>query len=332
MKLAQFRLKGSEERRAGVLAEGKLVDIARAAQSVPAGGGQPASRRPADWLLEVSDVLDIIKRGGEALGEINKLVEIARTRRALDARSGGTPDDDVRVAFAPDEVEFLPAVNPSKILAIGRNYFEHAAEGGSAPPAAPLVFMKLPNSLSAHEAPILLPAISDAVDYEAELAVVIGRRAKAVNEADALDYVFGYTLINDVTARDLQRGDGQWVRGKGLDTFAPLGPFITTRDEVADVHALKIEGRLNGEVMQSSNTSKMIFKVPYLVSYISQGITLEAGDVIATGTPEGVGFFRKPPVLLKDGDVFEVSVERLGTLRNTVRGPRGADQSKGGAR
>nr|MDQ5838638.1 fumarylacetoacetate hydrolase family protein [Acidobacteriota bacterium] len=139
------------------------------------------------------------------------------------------------------------------------------------------------------------------------------------------DYVFGYTLINDVTARDLQRGDGQWVRGKGLDTFAPLGPFITTRDEIADVHALKIEGRLNGETMQSSTTAKMIFKVPYLVSYISQGITLEAGDVIATGTPEGVGFFRKPPVLLKDGDVFEVSVERLGTLRNTVRGPRGAD-------
>jgi 2-keto-4-pentenoate hydratase/2-oxohepta-3-ene-1,7-dioic acid hydratase in catechol pathway len=326
MKLAQFRLKGSEERRAGVLAQGKLVDFARAAQSIPPDGSQPVSWRPADWLLEVSDVLDIINRGGEALGEINKLVEFARTRGALDEGSDGTLDgDDVRVAFAPDEVEFLPAVNPSKILAIGRNYFEHAAEGGSAPPAAPLVFTKLPNSLSAHEAPILLPTISDAVDYEAELAVVIGRRAKGVSEADALDYVFGYTLINDVTARDLQRGDGQWVRGKGLDTFAPLGPFITTRDEVADVHALKIEGRLNGEVMQSSNTAKMIFKVPYLVSYISQGITLEAGDVIATGTPEGVGFFRKPPVLLKDGDVFEVSVERLGTLRNTVRGPRGAD-------
>jgi 2-keto-4-pentenoate hydratase/2-oxohepta-3-ene-1,7-dioic acid hydratase in catechol pathway len=309
-----------------------LVDIARAARSVPPDGSQPLSWRPADWLLEVSGVLDIINRGGEALGEIDKLVETASLRGALDAGSGGTLDDDgtmddgdVRVAFAPGEVEFLPAVNPSKILAIGRNYFEHAAEGGSAPPAAPLVFNKLPNSLSAHEAPILLPNISDAVDYEAELAVVIGRRAKAVSEADALDYVFGYTLINDVTARDLQRGDGQWVRGKGLDTFAPLGPFITTRDEVADVHALRIEGRLNGELMQSSTTAKMIFKVPYLVSYISQGITLEAGDVIATGTPEGVGFFRKPPVLLKDGDVFEVSVERLGTLRNTVRGPRGAD-------
>ena len=156
------------------------------------------------------------------------------------------------------------------------------------------------------------------MDYEAELAVIIGRKTTRVSEASALDHVFGYTLINDVSARDLQYGDGQWTRGKGLDTFAPLGPFITTREEVADVQALEIEGRLNGEVMQSSNTSKMIFKVAYLISYISQGITLEPGDVIATGTPDGVGIFRKPPVLLKAGDVYEVTVEKLGTLRNPV--------------
>jgi 2-keto-4-pentenoate hydratase/2-oxohepta-3-ene-1,7-dioic acid hydratase in catechol pathway len=307
MKLAQFRAKGSGARRAGVLAEGKLVEIAAAARAVRESGGQAAG-----WLLEASDMLDIIRRGGEALGEIGALVEAARRGGVL---------NDGRVASAPDAAEFLPAVNPSKILAIGRNYFEHAAEGGAEPPAAPLVFNKLPNSLSAHGAPIVLPTISTAVDYEAELAVVIGRRAKGVAEADALQHVFGYTLINDVTARDLQRGDGQWVRGKGLDTFAPLGPFITTRDEVPEVHALKIEGRLNGQVMQSSTTAKMIFKVPRLVSYISQGITLEAGDVIATGTPEGVGFFRKPPVLLKAGDIFEVTIERLGTLRNAVAGP-----------
>lgn len=306
MKLAQFRTKGSGAGRVGVLAEGKLIDIAAAARAVGQVDGEPAS-----WLLEAADTLDIIMRGDEALGEVGALVEAARRAGALDAR----------VAFAPDEVEFLPAVNPSKILAIGRNYFEHAAEGGSEPPPAPLVFNKLPNSLSAHGAPVVLPTVSGAVDYEAELAVVIGRRAKRVSEREALEYVFGYTLINDVTARDLQRGDGQWVRGKGLDTFAPLGPFVTTRDEVPDVHALRIEGRLNGEVMQSSNTSKMIFKVPYLVSYISQGITLEPGDVIATGTPEGVGFFRKPPVLLKAGDVFEVTIETLGTLRNAVVGP-----------
>src|SRR5262245_9611187 len=126
--------------------------------------------------------------------------------------------------------------------------------------------------------------------------------------------------MNDVTARDLQRKDGQWTRGKGLDTFAPLGPFITTRDEIEDVQALKIEGLLNGNVMQSSNTAKMIFKIAYLVSYLSQGITLEPGDVIASGTPDGVGIFRKPPVLLQPGDVFEVRVEKLGTLRNPVVG------------
>jgi acylpyruvate hydrolase len=309
MKLAQFRARPSDARRVGVLADDKLVDVAALARAVRQSGGHSAV-----WLLETEDTLDVIRRGAEALDEISALVEGARRGGAL---------NDGRVAFAPDAVEFLAPVNPGKILAIGRNYVDHAIEGGAEPPAAPLVFTKLPNSLSAHEAPIALPTISTQVDYEAELAVVIGRRCKRVGEGEALRYVFGYAPINDVSARDLQFGDGQWVRGKGLDGFAPLGPFVTTRDEIADVHALKIEGRLNGEVMQSSTTGKMIFKVPHLVSYISQGITLEPGDVIATGTPEGVGIFRQPPVLLKAGDVFEVVIERLGTLRNPVVGPEG---------
>src|SRR2546423_5051990 len=306
MKLAQFRTKTSDARRVGVLADGKLIDVTALARAVRESGGHSSV-----WLLETTDTLDVIRRGAEALGEIAALVESAR---------GGVLKDE-RVAFSPDAVEFLPPVFPSKILAIGRNYVDHAIEGGAEPPAAPLVFTKLTNSLSAHEAPIVLPTISTQVDYEAELAVVIGRRCKRVGEQEALEYVFGYTLINDVSARDLEFGDGQWVRGKGLDGFAPLGPFVTTRDEIGDVHALKIEGRLNGEAMQSSTTAKMIFKVPYLISYISQGITLEPGDVIATGTPEGVGIFRQPPVLLKAGDVFEVVIETLGTLRNAVVGP-----------
>jgi 2-keto-4-pentenoate hydratase/2-oxohepta-3-ene-1,7-dioic acid hydratase in catechol pathway len=220
--------------------------------------------------------------------------------------------------YSEKDVIFLPPVYPSKIVAIGRNYFDHAAEGGSEPPPAPLIFTKFPSSLIAHGAPIVLPSISKQVDFEAELAVVIGRRAKRVAEPDALSYVFGYTLIHDVSGRDLQFGDGQWVRGKSLDTFAPLGPFITTRDEIADVQNLKIEGILNGQVMQSSNTGKMIFPVKYLIHYITQAITLEPGDVIATGTPEGVGVFRKPPVLLKEGDVFDVVIQGLGTLSNPV--------------
>jgi 2-keto-4-pentenoate hydratase/2-oxohepta-3-ene-1,7-dioic acid hydratase in catechol pathway len=288
MKLAQFRLKGTPEPRLGVLAGEGLLDV-------------------SGRLEGVDGTLDLIRRGARGLEELGALVD--------EGRRDGAP------AFPLDAVEFLPPVFPGKILAIGRNYVDHAIEGGAAPPAAPLIFTKLPNSLNAHGRPVVLHAISSQVDYEAELAVVVGRTARRVDEAEALAHVFGYTLINDVSARDLQFGDGQWVRGKGLDGFAPLGPYVTTRDEVADVQSLRIEGRLNGEVMQSSNTSKMIFGVAHLVSYISQAITLEPGDVIATGTPEGVGVFRQPPVLLKPGDVFEVEVESLGTLSNTFVAP-----------
>jgi 2-keto-4-pentenoate hydratase/2-oxohepta-3-ene-1,7-dioic acid hydratase in catechol pathway len=278
------------------------VELARAVKS--AGGNPP------DWLLEVTDTLEVIKRGSSALEAISSLL----------GRSQALGGGGQATAYELDSIEFLPAVYPSKILAIGRNYAEHAAEGGAELPKTPLLFNKLPNALSAHNAPIVLPIISEQVDFEAELAVIIGRTAGRVSEAEALEFVFGYSLINDVSARDLQFGDGQWTRGKSLDTFAPLGPFITTRDEIEDVQTLKIEGVLNGEVMQSSNTSRMIFKVAYLVSYLSQGITLQPGDVIASGTPDGVGIFRKPPVLLKAGDVFEVKIEKVGALRNPVVG------------
>jgi 2-keto-4-pentenoate hydratase/2-oxohepta-3-ene-1,7-dioic acid hydratase in catechol pathway len=305
MKLSQFKTKGSAEQRLGLLVGEQVCDVAEMARAQKAAGGNPA-----DWLLSVNCMQEVIDRGGAGVGEIDALLS-------------GAPSGSGRgqaVAYSLDAIDFLPAVYPGKIMAIGRNYIDHAIEGGSAPPEAPLLFNKLPNALSAHNAPIVLPAISQQVDFEAELAVVIGRRAKRVSEAHALNYIFGYSLINDVSGRDLQFGDGQWTRGKSLDTFAPLGPFITTRDEIPEVQTLKIEGVLNGEVMQSSNTSKMIFKVAYLVHYLSQGITLEPGDVIATGTPDGVGIFRKPPVLLKPGDVFEVQVEKLGTLRNPVVG------------
>ena len=304
MKLCQFKSANSDQQRLGLLIGDDVVcDVAELARTIKAAGGAPA-----DWLLQVNSTLGVIQRGPSGAKEITSLLDGSQSRSG----SGET------VGYSLDAIEFLPAVNPAKILAIGRNYADHAAEGGADLPKAPLLFNKLPNTLNAHNAPIVLPSISEQVDYEAELAVVIGQTAKRVSEAAALDHIFGYSLIDDVSARDLQFGDGQWTRGKSLDTFAPLGPFITTRDEIEDVQALKIEGVLNGQVMQSSNTSKMIFKVAYLVSYLSQGITLEPGDVIATGTPDGVGIFRKPPVLLKDGDVFEVKIEKLGTLRNPV--------------
>lgn len=305
MKLAQFKTKGKDKQQLGVLLGDVVCDVAELARAVKTTGHEVA-----DWLLEVNSSLDVIKRADAGLRDLMAL---------LDGEGRRSGRSSVSV-LSLESIEFLPATYPGKILAIGRNYIDHAIEGGAEPPKAPLLFNKLPNSLSAHNAPIVLPAISQQVDYEAELAVVIGRKAKRVSEADALEYVFGYSLIDDVSARDLQFGDGQWTRGKSLDTFAPLGPFITTRDEIADVQSLKIEGILNGKVMQSSNTAKMIFKVAYLVSYLSQGITLEPGDVIASGTPDGVGIFRKPPVLLQAGDVFEVKIEKLGTLRNPVVG------------
>ena len=303
MKLAQFKTKDSAQQRLGILIGDVVCDVAELARAVKSAGGNPP-----DWLLAVTDTLEVIKRGSAALEAISSLL----------GRSQALGGGEQSTALELDSIEFLPAVYPSKILAIGRNYAEHAAEGGAELPKAPLLFNKLPNALSAHNAPIVLPIISEQVDFEAELAVIIGRTARRVSEAQALEYIFGYSLINDVSARDLQFGDGQWTRGKSLDTFAPLGPFITTRDEIEDVQTLKIEGVLNGEVMQSSNTSKMIFQVAYLVSYLSQGITLQPGDVIASGTPDGVGIFRKPPVLLKAGDVFEVKIEKVGVLRNPV--------------
>jgi 2-keto-4-pentenoate hydratase/2-oxohepta-3-ene-1,7-dioic acid hydratase in catechol pathway len=302
MKLAQYKRRPSGEQTLGVLLNEDLIDIPVAAEALRRAGSEVP-----DWLVSVNSTLEVILRGPEGLDAIRAMLKPA-----------GNFGEQAKVPVGA--VTFLPAVNAGKILAIGRNYADHAIEQGKEPPKAPLIFNKLPNTLSAHNAPIVLPSISEKVDYEAELAVIIGRRAKAVREDEALDYVFGYAPLNDVSARDLQFGDGQFTRGKGLDGFAPIGPYLTTGDEISNVHNLKIEGRLNGQVMQSSNTGKMMFKVPYLIAYLSQGITLEPGDVIATGTPEGVGIFREPPVLLKPGDVFEVVIENLGTLRNVVIG------------
>ena len=185
-------------------------------------------------------------------------------------------------------------------------------------PERPVVFSKFSTAVIAPGEPVVLPATSNQVDYEAELAVVIGRRAKNVSVNRGLDYVLGYTVFNDVSARDFQFADGQWQRGKSCDTFAPMGPKIVTADVVPDPHKLSIKLHLNGKTMQDSNAYQLIFGVPELVSFLSETITLEPGDVIATGTPPGVGFARKPPVFLKAGDVMEVEIEGLGMLNTPV--------------
>lgn len=214
-----------------------------------------------------------------------------------------------------------PVPRPGKLICIGLNYRDHAAESNMAIPERPVVFSKFATAVIAPGEAVVLPATSKQVDYEAELAVVIGRRAKSVGANRALEYVLGYTAFNDVSARDFQFADGQWQRGKSCDTFAPMGPTIVTADVIPNPHKLSIKLRLNGRTMQDSNTDNLIFGIPQLISFLSETITLEPGDVIATGTPSGVGFARKPPVFLKDGDQMEVEIEGLGILNSPVEAP-----------
>lgn len=212
-----------------------------------------------------------------------------------------------------------PIPRPGKIIAVGLNYRDHSIEAGAkALPTTPILFAKFPTSICGPNDPIVIPHAKPQVDYEAELAVVIGRKGKSIRAADAFHYVLGYMPLNDVSARTWQFADKQWVRGKSCDTFCPIGPHLTTRDEIPDPHALAICARVNGITLQDSNTSKMIFRISELIEFISESITLEPGDIIATGTPEGVGIFRNPPVLLNPGDAVEVEIEKLGILGNPV--------------
>jgi 2-keto-4-pentenoate hydratase/2-oxohepta-3-ene-1,7-dioic acid hydratase in catechol pathway len=216
----------------------------------------------------------------------------------------------------------LPIDRPSKIVCVGLNYRDHAEEQGIELPPAPLLFAKWPNALIGPGEPIVIPPVSKRVDYEAELGVVIGSRVRNVSEENALEAVRGYLCLNDVSARDLQFSDGQWTRGKSPDTFCPIGPELVPRDEVPDPQALTIRCLVNGEVMQDSTTANMIFSVAEIIAYASQTLTFEPGDLVATGTPAGVGVFRDPPRLLQDGDEVTIEIERLGSLTNPVRAER----------
>jgi 2-keto-4-pentenoate hydratase/2-oxohepta-3-ene-1,7-dioic acid hydratase in catechol pathway len=213
-----------------------------------------------------------------------------------------------------------PILNPSKIVAVGANYWDHCREGNVEPPTKPILFAKFPTSVIGPGAFIEWdPSLATRVDYEAELAIVIGERARRVPRARAYDVIFGYTCANDVSARDLQFGDGQWVRGKSLDSFCPLGPELVTKDDVPEPGNLAISCRVNGKTLQDSSTAEMIFDVPTLIEFITAAFTLLPGDVILTGTPHGTGAFRQPNMFLKDGDWVEVGVEKLGVLRNPCR-------------
>jgi 2-keto-4-pentenoate hydratase/2-oxohepta-3-ene-1,7-dioic acid hydratase in catechol pathway len=215
-------------------------------------------------------------------------------------------------------VSLLPIELPQKIICVGLNYTDHAEEASQKLPERPLLFAKWPNTLIGPREPIVLPPITSKVDYEGELAVVIGRRASRLSVDDALDAVAGYLCANDVSARDLQFADRQWVRGKSLDTFSPIGPAVVPASEIPDPQALQLKTILNGEVVQDAPTSNMIFSVAEIVAFVSEAITLEAGDLILTGTPAGVGIFRTPELLLQPGDEVTVEIEGIGTLTNPV--------------
>lgn len=222
-----------------------------------------------------------------------------------------------------DEVEIGPPVpNPRKIVCLGLNYREHASELQMDTPGVPTLFAKFRNAISGPASPIVLPKISEQIDYEGELAVVIGKKCKEVPESEALSCIAGYTIMNDVSARDLQMQTSQWTAGKTLDTFAPTGPGIVPASYIPDPQTLQITTRVNGTILQSGNTRDMIFSVARTVAFLSSLMTLEPGDLIATGTPSGVGFKRQPQVFLKAGDVVEVEIERIGMMRNHVIAPQ----------
>ncbi|RPJ84518.1 MAG: FAA hydrolase family protein [Acidobacteria bacterium] len=283
-----------------------IVDIPAALACLAESRLVAAIPRP---LLRASDLKTWLAVGPSALDFAEQLRQLLLSEQDS-CRSAVLETSGLRLA--------PPIPNAGKIIAIGLNYRDHAAEQKAPLPKAPLIFAKFPTALIGHEDEIRLPDISQKVDVEAELCVVIGKTGRGFAESAARGAIAGYTVGNDVSARDLQFSDKQWVRGKSCDTFAPSGPFLVTPDEIADPHDLKIELKLNGRLQQSSNTREMVFNSYALVAYISQSITLETGDLIYTGTPAGVGVFRDPPVFVKPGDVVEVSIEKIGTLRNRV--------------
>ena len=249
-----------------------------------------------------------------------------QAREALDA------GPDAPGVYQAASVELGPPVpDPDKIICIGVNYADHASEAGLARTEVPLFFAKFRNSLTGPTSPILLPRVSSQIDYEGELAVIIGTSCKEVSEQEALQYVAGYSIMNDVSARDLQMQTSQYMAGKALDTFAPMGPGMVLASDIPNPQTLQLTTRVNGQVVQHASTASMNFSVAAIISFLSSLMTLEPGDIIATGTPSGVGFKRTPPLFLREGDVTEVEIEGIGHLRNSVVGTRteaGAEREK----
>jgi len=277
----------------------------------PRGGERPAVLLADGRCLDLSRALPGAPASWRRILDAGRLAEVRRL-----AEEGGF---DPGAALSLEDLRLAPPVpDPSKIVCLGLNYRDHCEEQGKPLPERPLLFAKAPSALAGHGEAVVLPDDEPEADYEAELAFVVARRARNVPAARAGDYVLGYTILNDVTGRRAQRTEGQWLRAKGFDTFAPMGPWIVTADELPDSPALDIRSFVNGEPRQASNTRELVFGVPFLVEHITRSMTLEAGDVVSTGTPGGVGAHRDPPVFLRAGDVMRVEIEGVGVLENPV--------------
>ncbi|AGT31774.1 2-hydroxyhepta-2,4-diene-1,7-dioate isomerase [Geobacillus genomosp. 3] len=306
MKLITFTKDGLT--RIGLAESDYIVDLHRAFYEKLRAEGKLRAQQIADAYIP-NDMVGFLQGGDESLDYAKQAVEFALSH-----------DSDVPLVFKREEVKLeAPVPNPGKMICVGHNYREHILEMGREIPPYPVVFAKFANTVIGPEDDIPFHPISEQLDYEAEFAFVIGKRARNVSQAEALSYVAGYTIVNDVTYRDLQRRTLQWLQGKTVDGSAPMGPWLVTTDELADPSGLGIALFVNGEERQRSNTANLVFTVPYLVEFLSGLMTLEPGDVILTGTPGGVGVARNPQVFLKDGDVVRIEVEKIGVLENRVK-------------
>lgn len=279
MKLSTFEMNGKKQ--VGVMKEDGVVSLNRLL-------GKPQL-----------SMMELVEKGLSYMKEIEPLIQTSESDYSL------------------SEVELkAPLERPKKVVCVGNNYMDHCREQNVEPPKNPLIFSKWPSCVVGYDDDIVLPSESNQVDFEAELGVVFQNDGKYIAEENVVDHIFGYLALNDVSARDVQFSDGQWVRGKSYDTFIPTGPFIVTADEIEDPHNLSIKTTVNGQVLQDSNTKEMIFNINEIISYLSKGFTFEAGDLIATGTPHGVGVFRDPQLFLEDGDNVTIEIEQMGQLTN----------------
>jgi acylpyruvate hydrolase len=314
MKLVTFTHRAVQ--RVGLWEGERVIDVNRAYDALLSQRGDLRAEAMADAVVP-AHMIGILEGGERALTAIHEAVSSVRDGLGSEELAAGFTRDGI--VFKLNEVTLqAPIPRPGKLILLGLNYRDHAEETGQKIPEVPTLFAKYANTVVGPGAAILIPRATEQIDYEAEFAFVIGRRGHHIPRERALDYVAGYTIINDVSARDYQFATSQWMVGKTFDTHCPMGPALVLKDEIADPHDLAISLSIGGEVLQKSNTRQLIFKIPETVQYLSQVMTLEPGDVIATGTPAGVGFTRKPPRWLRPGETVRVEIAGLGVLENPV--------------